>query len=236
LILIYDVPKELALASLVVGSEELALRVTLEPPTAIVAEGARVSVDVQAAGKGKIAWVAAPKSQVRAGDPIAKLDEHAKWEKTLAHDAGRLEHYQAALAAARAKNDAKAIRHAEAKVAEKEALVAKAKAGMAAQTIAAPADGELTEVLVKPRAKVKAGETVARVGRATLAATFSLGGGARRWTAGAACEVAPADARSRRSGCRIDRVDGGTVVVRIDEGSTLAVGATVVLLAAGRQP
>lgn len=201
-------------------------------PVAALVERAAAAADSRAAVDGLVAWIAAG-SEVAADAPVVKLQGFTRWENQKTQASKRLEFYSGELEKAKAQvpPNAAAVSANEKKVEEKQGLVAQAEEELTKLVVPAAAAGKL-EVLVKVGTAVKAGDVVARVagGAPALVATFEAGKAAADYqTSGAACAVAAQGAPDKRSACLIENVSGGTVTVRLVEGSPFRTGDQVEL-------
>ncbi|HEY2746844.1 MAG TPA: HlyD family efflux transporter periplasmic adaptor subunit [Polyangia bacterium] len=164
---------------------------------------------------GKVSDVVAAGTEAKAGMPLATLDSYAKVEKDLADVKDRAGYYEKQLAAAKAKNDAEAVKGAEAKVAEKQKLLAELEARAGKVRLVAPGPGTVAQVMIAAGADAKPGAPVVRLADRRSLAEFKLApADAATMKAGAAVTLQPAAGGAPIAG-RVAAVEGGTVTVEL---------------------
>jgi biotin carboxyl carrier protein len=189
---------------------------------------------------GNLAWTVEDGATVEAGAVVAKIGGFARPEARLAEAQQRGEFYARRLEAAQAKGDAAAIEAAQRKVDEKKQVADEAQQELERFYVKAPGAGTVKLLVIKGAA-VKDGDAIAEIGGAgagsasTLRVSFDAGAGAPAYREGAGCVVAAKQAQDRRFACVVEKVEGGTVEVKLVSvsGSASATpGDEVVLLPA----
>ncbi len=181
---------------------------------------------------GKVSDVVAAGTEAKAGMPLATLDSYAKVEKDLADVKDRAGYYEKQLAAAKAKNDAEAIKAAEAKVAEKKKLLAELEARAAKVRLVAPGPGSVAQVMVQAGSDVKAGAPVVKLADSRTVAEFKLPAAeAAALKPGTPVSVQPA-AGGAPVTARVASVEGDTVTVELGEDAPVKAGDSLRLVKA----
>jgi hypothetical protein len=123
---------------------------------------------------GRLASLLPSGTEVAAGDVIGKLQGAAPIETALEHHRSRVGFYKQVRDAMRAAGNETAAHHAEVMLAEKERLVAEARASLARFTVVSPEPGEIVETVPKIGMPVALGAPVARVKSRLLRGAFAL--------------------------------------------------------------
>ncbi len=164
---------------------------------------------------GKISDVVAAGTEAKAGMPLATLDSYGKVEKDLADVKDRAGYYEKQLAAAKAKNDVEATKAAEAKVSEKQKLLAELEARAGKVRLVAPGPGTVAQVMVAAGADAKPGAPVVRLADKRSLAAFKLAAAdAAAMKPAATVTLQPAAGGAPIAG-RVATVEGDTVTVEI---------------------
>jgi membrane fusion protein (multidrug efflux system) len=180
---------------------------------------------------GKVSDVVAAGTEAKAGMPLATLDSYPAVEKALADVKDRASFYEKQLQAAKAKNDAEAVKTAEAKVAEKKKLLGELEARAGKVRLVAPGPATVEKVMIAAGADAKLGEPVVKLTDKRLTAEFKLpAADAAAMKAGQAVSLQPAAGGAPLAG-RVIKLGGETATVELDEG-TVKVGDNLRLVKA----
>lgn len=171
---------------------------------------------------GKVSDVVIAGTEAKAGMPLATLDSYAAVEKALADVKDRDSFYEKQLQAAKAKNDAEAVKSAESKVAEKKKLAAELEARAARVRLVAPGPATVEKALVAAGTDVKPGDPVIKLADKRLTAEFKLSAAdAAALKQAQAVSLQPTGGGAPLAG-RVAKIAGDTVTVELDEGSAKA--------------
>lgn len=181
---------------------------------------------------GKVSDVVAAGTEAKAGMPLATLDSYPAVEKALADVKDRALFYDKQLQAAKAKNDAEAVKAAEAKVAEKKKLLGELEARAAKVRLVAPGPGTVDKVMVAAGDDAKPGAPAVKLTDKRLTAEFKLPTAeAAALKLGAAVTLQPSGGGATMEG-RVAKVAGDAVTVELDDGGPAKVGDSVRLVRA----
>jgi RND family efflux transporter MFP subunit len=168
---------------------------------------------------GKVADVVAAGTDVKAGTPVATLEAFSKVEKELVDVRDRASFYEKSVQSAKAKNNEDEVKKAEAKVAEKQKLLAELQARATKLRLLAPSSGKVAEVLMAVGADAKPGAPVVRLGDNRITAEFKLpADDVAALKAGARVSVQLASGGAALSG-RVQKSEGETAAVEVTDES-----------------
>jgi multidrug efflux pump subunit AcrA (membrane-fusion protein) len=172
-------------------------------------------------------------STVKAGQAVASLDNYGKLQKELADVKDRAGFYEKQLAAAKLRNDAEAVKNAEAKVTEKQKLMTDLEAKAGKSRISAPGSGTVADVLAVVGDDVKAGAPVIKIADQRMTIDFKVGAAdAQAMKAGTAVQLEPAAGKAAPVGARVAKAEGDTVTVELLDDTTAKAGDSFKLIKA----
>ncbi len=201
-------------------------------PTAKIALRGPAGAEVKAPVEGKLEWIAAAGTVLKAGESVARYKGAAALVAKIEDRRDSVKKHTAVMDKAKKAGDsAKVAKEAQA-VKERVALVAKLEAELGTLSIPSPAGGTM-QAAVKARKrgdKLQAGEVFARVasGPSVKVAAFRIA--APTVKVEAACRLALAKDRDVQFPGVVDEVEGDAVYVRLLGDAPASEGDEVVLL------